>query len=433
MVYCIENIEKFMEKSYRIPALMGHCLEVYDSTLYGFFAATLSNLFFPSHDPHISMIATFSAFAAGFVMRPLGGLIFGYLGDVYGRKKTLVISMVLTLFPTLLMGVLPTFEKIGLMAALLVVMSRLLQGICVGGEYSGAAIFMVEHAPSDHQGLMGSIVSTFGFLGAVLATLMGSFCLSELPKEWGWRIPFLLGAVIGLIGYILRKRAQETPVFEALLQKKKILKNPLKEALKDQKINMLCCCVIGGSCLVPLYIGVVYLNSFTINTLGISASQSLKTNTLIIVFWMVLLPFFGWLSDVMGRIRLLSYGAVSLFCISLPVFVLIGYDPTYTKVILAQLLLAFFGAAYLAPTNAFVTTLFPVTKRYSAMAFSYNLGQAILGGTTPLFMTVFAGSSKFVLLSSSYMAGIALFSWVALKKIHSLQCNSQEIYETEIL
>ena len=407
---------KIMKKKFLFAVLSGHALEVYDSVLYGYFASIIASLYFPTQDPHISMIATFGTFAAGFLMRPLGGMLFGYLGDTMGRKKTLVISIFATALTTGLMGVVPTYTQVGILAPFLLVLLRLLQGFSVGGEYSGAAIFVVEHAPLDKKAFFGSIVSTFGFVGALVATFIGTILtLPSMPAN-AWRFAFIFGALLGIVVYYMRKNIMETPEFQELISKNRTLKNPLKASLLTQKKNMFFCMIIGGMCLVPLYMTIIYLKSFLIRQLGVTTSNALAINMGITVLWLVLLPLSGYLADRIGLRKFLLYVVSSIAVISLPIFSIMMHQPTVYTIVAGQICISIFGAAFLAPINAFVCLLFPPDKRFSGMATSYNLGQAVIGGTTPLFAEILVNgtgnhaSPGFYLLIASVITFFALLS-----------------------
>ena len=182
-------------------AMIGNALEYYDVTLFGFFAFIISPLFFPAEDPIVSGIYSLIAFAFGFVMRPIGGLIFGHLGDKYGRKSALVSAILLVTIPTFVIGVVPSYAQIGMLAPITIFLCRMVQGLSTGGEYFGASVFIAEHSKKSQRGFACSILSSSSFVGAILGTTLGAICTSSSMPEWAWRIPFLLGAVFGLVGF----------------------------------------------------------------------------------------------------------------------------------------------------------------------------------------------------------------------------------------
>ena len=243
-----------MGKNYKaiFAAMIGNALEYYDVMLYGFFAAMLAPLFFPNDNPAISIISSFGTFAAGFIMRPLGGLLFGHLGDKFGRRRALVLAIFLVTIPTFTIGVLPTYAEIGMAAPIILVACRLLQGLCVGGEYSGASIFVIEYSKKGKESFAGSILAASGLVGGVLGTFFGFLCTLPLMPSWGWRLPFLMGSLFGLIGYYIRLQVKESPDFAR--HTGNIEKVPLWGVLESRKRNLLCTVGIGATTLIPFYI-----------------------------------------------------------------------------------------------------------------------------------------------------------------------------------
>src|SRR5262245_53259578 len=218
-----------------LAGMIGNAVEWYDYGLYGYLAPVLATLFFPSKDPLTSLMATFGVFAAGFVMRPLGAIAFGHLGDRFGRKKALVVSVALMAVPTGLIALLPTYAELGATAPALLVLLRLLQGFSVGGEFTGSIIFLVEHAPPSRRGFIGSWAGFSTNAGCMLGGAAGALLVTFLGRqavvEWAWRLPFLLAAVLGIVGLFLRLRVEETPLFQSLAKSEGIARTPLLEAL----------------------------------------------------------------------------------------------------------------------------------------------------------------------------------------------------------
>lgn len=373
-------------------ALYGHVLERYEVTLYGFLSTLLVPLFFPQDDASISFLLGMGAFAAGYLMRPLGGFFFGYIGDIYGRKKALLGSILLVSIPTFIMGILPTYAQIGVAAPIILVTCRLFQGLCVGGEYSGAAVYFFESCRIEKSGFFGSIMSGTAFCGAILGSLIGTLCTMPFMPEWGWRIPFLLGAILGVIGFFIRRNIKETPVFvqEEVSSKSKEgkLENPFLNLLKNEKRNILCTLVIGATGYVCLYISTIYLNSIIAQTVNPSPFIIMTINTSVLCSWVVFILIFGYLSDLTEKkfiLQLSSWGVVTL---SLPFFYLITRDPSITNIVAFQILLSFLGASFFGVAAGFVPSLFHVKQRYTGVAAGLNIGQALLGGTTPFIATL---------------------------------------------
>lgn len=376
-----------MKKKVLLSALMGNALEYYDFTLYGFFAAYLSPLYFPSDDPLTSTIASFGAFAAGFLMRPIGGIIFGHLGDRYGRRAALLLSIYVVIIPTLIIGLLPVYSQIGIFAPFTIVLCRIIQGICTAGEYTGAAVLIAEYTDHNRPGFACSLLPASSLIGAILGTALGAICLMDIMPSWAWRIPFIMGFVFGLLALHLRTEIEESPTFAHLAKNHKITKSPLLEILKKQKRNFLCTMGIGATSLAPFYIISLYINSLIVQ-LNPSASSSMFLNVGVLLMWMLFIPTIGYFSDKIGLRKMMSFGAILLSSVSLPVFLFVNHDISIEKILLAQIILSFCGAFFVAPAGAFLATkIFPAAYRYSGMAIGVSCGEALFGGTAPLIAT----------------------------------------------
>lgn len=385
-----------MKKKVLAAAMIGNALEYYDFTLYGFFAAYLSPFYFPSDDPLTSMIASFGTFAAGFLMRPLGGLIFGHVGDRYGRRFALLLSVVIVTFPTLIIGILPTYYQIGFWAPLTIVLCRIIQGICTAGEYTGATVLMAEYTKHNRPGFTCSLLPASSLTGAILGTALGAICLMDIMPPWAWRLPFIMGFSFGLFGLYLRKEIKESPAFTNLAKNHAITKSPVLHILKYQKSNLLCTIGVGATALAPFYIISVYINSL-IAHLSASASYAMFLNVGVLLIWMCFLPIIGYFSDKIGLKKMMSCGAILLSVVSLPIFSFVNHDISIGKILLAQFTLSLCGAFFVAPLGAFLATkIFPTSYRYSGMALGISCGEALFGGTAPLIaatLVVLTGAS----------------------------------------
>ena len=290
-------------------ATLGNCLECYDVTLYSFFATLLAPLFFPSDNPGLSLLMSFMAFALGMAMRPLGGIVFGHVGDKYGRKYALKTSLFLIVMPTLVIGSLPTYQQIGVTAPIVLVFCLLLQGLCVGGEYSGASVFVVEHTKKNSPGFWGAVLISSGFLGSLIGTLMGYLFTKYFDPIWGWRFPFLIGGVIGLIGFYRFYKLQETPDFQKVLDKKLTITSPLLTVLKKYPLNFMCVICVGGASFIHFYATTTYLGSVLSRDLGLPHSQIMLFYSLAMIIYLVCLPIMGGLGDRFGAKRMMIIGA----------------------------------------------------------------------------------------------------------------------------
>ncbi|MBA3813510.1 MAG: MFS transporter [Alphaproteobacteria bacterium] len=376
-----------MKKNYKaiIAAMIGNALEYYDVMLYGFFATMLAPLFFPTDNQAISIISSLGTFAAGFIMRPLGGLIFGHLGDKFGRRHALVLAILLVTIPTFTIGILPTYAEIGLIAPIILILCRLLQGLCVGGEYSGASIFVIEYSKKGKESFAGSILCAAGFFGGVLGTLIGFLCTLSCMPSWGWRIPFLIGSVFGLMGYYIRTTVNESPDFTRQ-KDEKIASVPLFSILKNKKRNLFCTMGIGATSLIPLYLASVYMGYILSSELHVPTSEVMLISVALNIFLIVLLPSMGLLADKIGKEQLMICTCAFSILVAYPLFFALQADLSLFNIIVAQATLGIITAGFGAPSMALLSTYFPVHERYSGIGVGYALGGALLGGTAPLIV-----------------------------------------------
>src|SRR5262245_56050476 len=303
-----------------LAGMIGNAVEWYDYGLCGYLAPFLATLFFPSKDPLDSLMATFGVFAAGFLMRPLGAIAFGHLGDRLGRKKALVVSVALMAVPTGLIALLPTYAAVGAIAAVLLVLLRLLQGFSVGGEFTGSIIFLVEHAPPSRRGFVGSWAGFStnagcmlgGGVGALLVTFLGR----QAVAEWAWRLPFLLGAVLGVVGLFLRLGVEETPLFQSLATSEGVARVPLSEALGHQRRQMFTAFSLLWLSSVGFFIVFVYLPSYLGNIAGLPLHLAMTINWLAMIVVGLVVPPVGALSDRIGRKPPLVFATAGLLVLS---------------------------------------------------------------------------------------------------------------------
>lgn len=399
-------IKKKSRKNLIIPGIFGNILEWYDFALYGYFAPIIAHLFFPMHDYVSSLLATFGVFAVGFIMRPFGALIFGHFGDKVGRKKTLATAVILMAIPTTLIGLLPTYAHVGVLAGILLTACRLFQGLAIGGEFAGSIVYITEHAPQQRRGLYGSwaMFSAFAglLLGSGVSALAGSIMSTEALNSWGWRIPFLAGLFLGFIGLYLRLRMPETPNFLAAQKSARLLKKPLKEAFKTASLPML---IAVGLIFLPsmgFYLLFVYLSSYISTYLHVPLQTALVINTISMIGITLFMPLVGALSDKIGRKPVLIIGAINYIIFSYPLFLLMQ-QATFSTILIAQFCFAILVCFAYAASPATLVELFPTNIRYTAMAFPYNLANALFGGTAPLVATYLINRSNTILAPSFYL------------------------------
>jgi len=373
-----------------LAASVGGGLEMYDFVIYIFFAPTIATLFFPKDNAFTGMLATFSVFAIGYIVRPIGGIIFGYLGDKTGRKRWLIISLILMGSMTVLIGCIPTYQHIGVAAPLLLILFRLLQGIALGADLPGAITFVTEHSEPSSRGLNASVVFlgvNFGMLlASLVAALVTNFFDPLQMAAWGWRIAFWLSAVLVTVGFYLRRGLPESKIFLHVIEEKQIEKNPFMSLFRWADIPLL---LVG-----ILFVGfhaVVILQNFTLmpgflhQYAATSMDQGLMLNTLSLFIFSVLIPLMGFLSDRIGRRAILLVGSGLWLICAYPLYELL-ITPILINKIIALLIIDVLSALIVGAVPVLLAELFKTSRRYSGVAFTYDVGFAIGGGLTPLIV-----------------------------------------------
>ena len=375
-----------------LAASIGSALEWYDFFLYGTAAALVfGELFFPKSDPVVGTLLSFLTFGVGFVFRPLGGIIFGILGDRYGRKPVLVATLLMIGLGTTAIGFLPTYSQIGVWAPILLVAMRIVQGLGAGAEYGGAVIYLVENAPANHRGFWGGFAPLGVSVGNLLAA--GAFALvSMLPHDammsWGWRLPFLASFVLILVGLYVRLRITETPVFTAAVLARGIVeKNPAMEAMRHHPRNFL---VVLGARMAENGLGYffpVFGLSYVIKTLGVPNSEALSALMLAFVIELFAILGFAALSDRVGRRPVYLFGALAGVALAFPFFWMVGTKQWIWIAIAFILARAVVTAAMFGPQAAYFAELFPPQRRFAGFAFARELGSLLSGGPAPFVAT----------------------------------------------
>ena len=370
---------------------LGGALEFYDFIIFVFFAAVVGKLFFPADMPEwLRQFQTFGIFAAGYLARPLGGIIMAHFGDLLGRKRMFTLSIFLMGVPTLAMGLLPTYAQIGIWAPILLLLLRIVQGAAIGGEVPGAWVFVSEHVPAKHVGFAcGTLTAglTAGILlGSLTATLINSLFTPQEVLDWAWRLPFLLGGVFGLCAVYLRRMLQETPVFAEMQQRHALAAElPLKTVLREHRgaivLSMLLTWVLSAAIVV-----VILMTPTLLQTLyGFDAATALKANSLAIVFLSLGCVAAGAIVDRVGAGRVLLLGGLLLGVTSWTFYSSLKLHPEWLFPLyaLTGLFVGTIGAVPFVMVNAF-----PPVVRFSGLSFSYNVAYAIFGGLTPLVVSL---------------------------------------------
>ncbi len=374
-----------------LACTIGNVIEWYEFIVFGYFAHVIGAVFFPASSPLLSLFKAFGVFAIGIMVRPLGGILFGHIGDKFGRKNALFYSMLLMSVPTFLIGLLPTYESIGILASILLILIRLLQGLAMGGEYAGTMTYLVEGAGLKNKGFYGSVAALSLVMGMALGSLLSALLHNTLSQEqmfeWGWRVPFFISS-IGIIWAIyLRINLEESPRFLEFQKNCPTLKLPIKEVLsQDLKpiivtIIAQCYLAVGMYTLTVFYSGYAQKNFKELSPLF---SALLNTPGVLLIGIAALIS--GKLSDKWGRKKILIY--VSICAIFLCIF---SAHLLKTKEVglflIVHLSLSFLTGSFLGPIPSFLADCFSVKSRYTAIALSNNLSMGLFGGTAPMVIT----------------------------------------------
>lgn len=405
-----------VEKRLVIAGAVGNALEWYDFAVFGFFATAISAQFFPSDDPLAGLVNTFGVFAAGYLVRPLGGVLFGHIGDRLGRKRALQISIVAMAIPTSLMAVLPTHEDLGVMAAVLLVVLRLAQGFSVGGEFIGSICYLVEVAPKNRRGLYGSgaVFSAVGgmLLGSAVAATLNAVLSDQAILDWGWRLPFLGGLLIGTFGWWMRARIDETPEFLKLMEAGGGSAGPLVEALRLMPLRVVHVGAIVILLGVAIYTLFIWMPTYLTHIVEPPIPHALLINTCAMVVLIVMMPIAGLAADRWSYKTVLAGASLGLAIVVYPLFAWIDTAVIFA-VIVAQIIFALLNGAIQGPMPFAMVSMFPVQIRYSAMALGYNTTLAIFGGTAPLVATWLIKETGNLAAPAWYLAVIAVVTAVA--------------------
>jgi MFS transporter, MHS family, proline/betaine transporter len=391
--------------------IAGNVMEWYDFSVYGFFARTIGNLYFPTQDPRTSLLAAFAVFAVGFLMRPLGAVLFGYIGDRVGRGPALLWSVVAMAVPTFIIGALPTYAQIGIAASLLMLLCRIVQGLAVGGEYTSSAVFLAETADPQKRGSASAWAPFGAVAGILLGSLVGAAIMNAMPLEqvvaWGWRIPFLLGVVVGGVGFILRRRMPfDQPAATAGF--------PLLRALREHPVQMLQVVSISLVNAVGFYLIFVYIITWLKLFGDVRASIALQINSFSMAVLLGVILAVSRLSDRIGRKPILVGAAVGLLLISWPLMALMQTGDIH-YIVLGQLGFALLIGAYGAVNPIAICEIFPRNVRCSAVSAAYNITLGVAGGTAPAVATWLIELTGDARVPAMYiMAGAAISAVAAL-------------------
>ncbi|MGF6480401.1 MFS transporter [Paraburkholderia sp. JPY419] len=393
-------------------ASVGNALEWFDLVVYGFFAVTISKLFFPAGNDTVSLLLTLGTFGVSFFMRPLGAIVIGAYSDRAGRKAALTVSILLMMSGTLIIAILPTYQSIGLAAPLILVLARLMQGFSAGGEFGSATAFLAEHVPG-RRGFYASWQMASQGLTTLLAAGFGALLTGGLSPEqltsWGWRVPFFFGLLIGPVAFYIRARLDETPEFLAA----ETTRTPLRDTFATQKLRLVIAMgvVILGT--VSSYL-MLFMPTYGVRQLGLAPSVAFAAIAVTGLIQMVFSPVAGHWSDLHGRTRIMLGAAVLLFVLVYPAFAFLIAHPSFGTLIVWQIVFGFLVSGYFGATPGLLSEIFPVQTRTTGMSLAYNIAVTIFGGFGPFIIAWLISVTGSKAAPSYYMMFAALLSIAAL-------------------
>ena len=390
-----------------LAGVSGTTLQWYDFALFGYFAPIIAKTYFPHGDQFASLLSTFGIFAVGYLLAPIGSLFFGYIGDNFGRKYALTLSILAMAIPTALISLIPSYQYIGITAPLLVTLLRVIQGLVASSEFTGSAIFLVEHATPEKKALYGCLTSSAYSSGSILAGLAASFFTASFMPDWAWRLAFGLALIAGILIFYLRTHVAETPEYQGIAEHNKS-RRPFLTALKEAPLAVVG--IIGIAWLVSIMTFGTYV--FTATYLHSYFHLSLGLATLIITISLavdaILEPFIALLADRIGLLKVIRLGMGAMLFLSIPIFFLLATG----NVVLIALGLVFMSiliAITYAPLNAYMVSLFPHQYRYSGFGVAFNVGISLFGGTTPMILLWLVNTTNnFISPAWYYMFGAVI-------------------------
>jgi MHS family proline/betaine transporter-like MFS transporter len=402
-----------------MAGFIGNVVEWYDFALYGYLAGVIAPVFFPTGNQTAALIGTYGIFAAGFIMRPLGAAVFGWFGDRYGRARTMQISVTMMALPTLLLGMLPSYDQAGLLAPALLILIRLLQGLSVGGEFSSSATYLVETAPRDKRGLTGSWANigsmTGSLLGVAAAAMVTNAFDAQTLNDWAWRLPFLGGAILGLSAIFIRRNLHNSERFSQHHEGREET-SPLLQAFTTNRHETLLALAFAASYGTCYYIAFVYLPEWLSAQGLMSRSTALLINTGMMMLVIPAMPIFAIIGDNWLRRR--TWIALSLLLLAIVAWPLHAWmldsGGSLTAVIASHALVFLLLAVPLGSAPALFVELFPESDRLSGYSVAFNLGLGVFGGLTPMIATTLVATTKLLTAPAMYLATAAFIAVLAL-------------------
>ena len=399
-------------------ALLAHCLSFYDFAVFGLLSSVIGDLFFPKQDELASLISGFGVFTVAYISRPLGGIVFGYIGDKLGRKKSYIVALMLMVVPTICIGSLPTFSQVGIIAPILLISLRLIQGVALAGTFSGNVLYIIERSPKGHRGLVSGLGQGAIGISYILGSVVTSMSLFFLSKEefysWGWRIPFLFGAVTGLIAFLCKYVLQETQPFLELVETGNLSPNPLLEAAKTVKVKALILMGISLVGVAGVYTVLVFYPGYLTKLGGLSFLQIAIITLIIGTIRVIVSPLSGWLFDRSGEKLTLLFLSAAAIAVLAPIVAYHVTHGVFWKSATAIACLGILVGIYQGPLSALQVALFPTRVRSTGLLTAQNLSNSLIGGTTPFIAALLIHQTGSTLAPAFYLSAIAVISLITL-------------------
>ena len=397
----------------------GTLVEWFDFALFGYMAFYIASNFFPSEDRVAGLLATFAVFLVSFILRPIGGVYFGKLGDKLGRKKILALTVLLMSGSTAAIGFIPSYDSIGIWAPILLVLARVIQGLSAGGEYTGATIYTVEHSPQNKRNSYSWTMVATTFVAFALAAGLSAVLVNVLGEEnmisWGWRIVFLIAIPMGGVAFYIRGHLEESPEFEMMRQSKKDHGSySTMQVLKTEGVNVIKLSGVVALYALSFYIFSTYMNSFLKGVIGLSSGAALTASLLSLLFAACITPFAGIISDKIGRRKTLLFACIWHVVLVIPAYMLVANGANFISALIGMMILGV-GVAVIGSVVAVqLSEMFSTDMRYTASGMCYNFSFALFGGTAPYVATWMTANTANMLSPAIYVTAVALFvtAWV---------------------
>jgi len=404
-----------------LSSSVGNIIEWYEYTLYAYFATVISKLFFPSNNLYISMIMTFTTFAVGLAARPIGGVIFGYIGDKFSRKQMLILTMLLMSIPTLCIGMLPTYNQIGIAAPIILVILRIMQGIALGGEFGASCTYLFESVSPGKRGFFGGLALTGVGMGLVLSSftifLVEAFATDEDILNYAWRIPFFISVLGAILGFYMRKNLLETNDFIFMRENSQIVNNPFFEMLRNHKKTIFKLFTMFITTQISFFIVFIFGKSMMIKFLGYSSRQAGIFNMITVISYTIATLIFGYLSDRVNKILIVLLGASGIFLAAYPFMLILQHNYSTTVIISCSILMGQLIGMTEGTLNPLTAESFPANIRATSVAFCWNFTSVTFGGIAPIISMWLIDYTGNVMIVAFYLmtaCTITIFNTVRL-------------------